>query len=54
MDVVEYAEKIWGVELLEYQKQMLRNFACIPRDAKIINTRLGIALVIPVKEEKNE
>lgn len=54
MDVVEYVEKVMGLDLLDYQKQLLTKFASIPRDARVINTRLGFTLVIPVKEEKNE
>ena len=53
-DVVEFAEKILGVELLEYQKFLLRRFAELPKDSKVVADHLGQWRVISTKSEEKE
>lgn len=41
MDIVEYVEKVCGLELFECQKEMLRNFSKLPKDSVIVMGRHG-------------
>lgn len=41
MDIVEYVERICGIELFECQKEMLRAFSKMPKDAVIVMGRHG-------------
>lgn len=56
MDIVEYAEKIIGVELLAHQKILLREFAeKTPTDAKIcIDICLYRRRVAALSEQKEQ
>lgn len=45
MDIVEFAERVFGVELLEYQKQLLRTFAALPEGSRIVMGRRGPVLI---------
>ena len=40
-DVVEFAEKILGLELLEYQKYLLRLYSTLPYGTKVVMGRSG-------------
>lgn len=53
MDIVDFAEKIIGINLLECQKELLRSFEKVPRDRMIINSRRGYMIVVPRKEKEN-
>ncbi|MBO5319019.1 MAG: hypothetical protein J6B01_04935 [Ruminococcus sp.] len=53
MDIVEFAEKIMGVELLDYQKKMLVEFSKLPPGARLAYLPSGrICVVSDVKGEK--
>lgn len=41
MDVLEYVEKIYGIELLEYQKQQLKLLETLPEGSRIVMGRKG-------------
>lgn len=41
MDLVEFAEKVSGVQLTVYQKEMLELFGSLPKDACIVMGRRG-------------
>lgn len=41
MDIVEFVEKICGIQLFEYQKEMLRKFSKFPEDSVIVMGRHG-------------
>lgn len=45
MDIVEFAERVIGVELLEYQRQLLRTFAALPEGSRIVMGRRGPILL---------
>lgn len=49
MDIVEFAEKVLGIKLLEYQKEMLRKMEELPRDAQLVAGRRGFILLVPKK-----
>ena len=51
MDVVEFAEKVIGIELLEYQKVILMEMEKLPRDAQLVAGRRGFILLAPNKGE---
>lgn len=36
MDILEFAEKVIGVELYEWQKKILKELASIPPDRKVL------------------
>lgn len=53
MDIVEFAEKVSGLELLESQKQLLRKMQEIDSDNfRIIISRQGCMMVVPKSEHK--
>lgn len=53
MDPVEFIEKVLGVQLLEYQKQLVKKLASIPKDERrFIYGRRGFIYVIPKTENK--
>ena len=54
IDIVEFTEKLLGIELLEYQKNMLRKMAELPKDSKIVMDRRGRWVVVPVKKEEKK
>lgn len=41
MDIIEYAEKVCGRELMEYEKRMLRVYSKLPKSAVVVMTRRG-------------
>lgn len=45
MDIVEFAEKIMGLDLLVYQKKLLRLYSKLPKDSKIVMGRRGPILL---------
>lgn len=45
MDICEFAEKVYGVKLLEYQKQLLKQFADLPKGSTIVMGRKGPILL---------
>lgn len=45
MDIVEYAEKVANIRLLECQKVMLRKFAELPKDTQLAMTPRGPRLI---------
>ena len=49
MDIIEFAEKVCGVKLLEYQKQLLREFVKLPPNERpnIVYGRKGTIRVMP-------
>lgn len=47
MDIVKYAEEVLGLELLDYQKDMLRLYSKIPKDHVIVMGRYGRAYLVP-------
>ena len=50
MDIVDFVEKVCGVELLEYQKRLLIEMQKMPRNVKIINGRKGYYIIMPGDE----
>lgn len=52
MDILEFTEKIMGLELLDYQKKMLVEFSKLPPGAKIGYLPGGRICV--VSDEKGE
>lgn len=36
MDIIEYAERICGCELMSWQKELLRRVDSLPRDYKLV------------------
>ena len=51
MDILEFIERVLGIELLEYQKVMLREMEKLPRDAQLVAGRRGFILLVPKKGE---
>lgn len=49
----EYIEKLLGIELLEYQKQLINKIAELPRKSKIVYGRNG-KIYLAEKEKDNE
>ena len=47
-DIVEFVEKIYGIELLECQKELIRSIARLPEGSKIVMGRKG-----PILLDKN-
>lgn len=45
MDVVEFVEKIIGLELLESQKKLLRLYSKLPKGSRIVMGRRGPILL---------
>lgn len=39
MDIVEFAEKELGIELLDYQKELLRKIASLPKGSRVCTAR---------------
>ena len=55
MDIVEFAERVLGIELLECQKEILRGVEKLPRDTKLVMGRRGLIIMVPKTEgEKKE
>lgn len=54
MDVVEFAEKVLNIKLLEYQKVMLRKMEKLPRNAQIVAGRRGFIMLVSKKGERDE
>lgn len=49
----EYIEKLLGIELLEYQKQLINKIAELPRKSNIVYGRNG-KIYLAEKEKDNE
>lgn len=47
MDIVEFAEKLLGIEFLEYQKKLLREISEMPKDAVFTMTPRGPRFIDP-------
>lgn len=47
MDIAEFAEKVLGVKLLEYQKVMIRKMGKLPSDVQLVAGRQGFMLIVP-------
>ena len=45
MDFVEFIEEIYGIELLQYQKELLRRYADLPEGSRIAMGRDGPILL---------
>lgn len=41
MGIIEFIEKIYGIELLDYQKEMIKAFADLPEGSTIVMGRNG-------------
>lgn len=53
MDIVEFVEKVCGVQLLEYQKQLVKKLASIPKDERrFMYGRRGFIYVLPKQDNK--
>lgn len=52
MDIVEYAEKVCDVKLLESQKILLRKMSSLPKDSMIVYGRYGRIYIVPKKKTK--
>ena len=55
MNMVEYAEKILGVNLYPFQKEFLQKLEKLPPNSRLISTPKGLMVVEenPSKEEKS-
>lgn len=55
MNMVEYAEKILGVNLYPFQKEFLQKLEKLPPNSRLISTPKGMMVVEenPSKEEKS-
>lgn len=47
-DIVEFVEKVYGIKLLEYQKELIRSIARLPEGSRIVMGRKG-----PILLDKN-
>lgn len=45
MDIVEFVEKVYGIELFECQKELLRLYADLPEGSQIVMGRNGPILL---------
>lgn len=61
MDIIEFAEKICGIELLPYQKELLKKFESLPKGERFIcfPPRCGKRLTLDIierfeKEKQND
>lgn len=45
MDIVEFAEQIIGVELLEHQKRLLKAVSALPKGSRVVMGRHGPVLL---------
>lgn len=45
MDICEFAEKVCNIKLLEYQKEMLKRYADLPKGSTIVMGRKGPILL---------
>lgn len=45
MDVIEYVEKVSGIKLTVYQKEILKFYASLPKDACIVMGRRGLIIL---------
>ena len=36
MNLVEFMKKVWGIKLTVYQKEILKFYTSLPRDARIV------------------
>lgn len=50
MDIVEFAETVLEIKLLESQKKLLREFQKMPKDAVLVRTRNGWTWLTTRKE----
>ncbi len=41
IDICEFVEKVYGIELLPYQKKMLKSFTDLPEGSTIVMGRKG-------------
>lgn len=41
MDIIEFIEKVYGIELLDYQKETIKAFADLPEGSTIVMGRNG-------------
>lgn len=48
MYFVEFIEEVYGIELLQYQKELLRRYADLPKGSRIVIGRDG-----PILLDKN-
>lgn len=48
MDIAEFVEKVCGIKLLQYQKEMIQSFANLPEGSCIVMGRKG-----PILLDKN-
>lgn len=44
-DIVEFVEKVYGIKLLEYQKELIRSIARLPEGSRIVMGRKGPILL---------
>ena len=53
MDIIEFAEKVCGIKLLEYQKQLLREFVNLPPNERqnLVYGRKGTIRVMPGRHQ---
>lgn len=60
MDIIEFAEKVCGIELLPYQKEFLKKLESLPRDQKLIclpgrhGRRLTMDIIERFEKEKQK
>lgn len=45
MYFVEFIEEVYGIELLQYQKELLRRYADLPKGSRIVMGRDGPILL---------
>lgn len=45
MDVIEFVEKVSGMKLTVYQKEILKFYASLPKDACIVMGRRGLIIL---------
>lgn len=41
MDIIEFIKKVYGIELLDYQKETIKAFADLPKGSTIVMGRNG-------------
>lgn len=45
MNIAEFAEKVSGLQLCDYQKEMLKRLAVLPEGSRIVMSRKGPILL---------
>lgn len=45
MDLTEFVEKVSGIKLTVYQKEMLKFYASLPKDACVVIGRRGLMIL---------